>query len=85
MKVGVVGSGFVGNTAAYALVMQGVGREIVLVDKDAARAAVEPTTFAMPCRSRIPFSVAGDLQLPNQNYNPLHRRSEAIHDWHHRY
>ena len=40
MKVGIVGSGFVGSTAAYALVMQGVGREIVLVDKNAARAAV---------------------------------------------
>src|SRR4029077_3828498 len=38
MKVGIVGSGFVGATAAYALVMQGVGREIVLVDKNAARA-----------------------------------------------
>jgi L-lactate dehydrogenase len=31
MKVGIVGSGFVGATAGYALVMQGVGREIVLV------------------------------------------------------
>ena len=39
MKVGIVGSGFVGATAGYALVMQGVGREIVLVDKNAARAA----------------------------------------------
>ena len=28
MKVGIVGSGFVGATAAYAMVMQGVGREI---------------------------------------------------------
>ena len=30
MKVGVVNSGFIGATAGYALVMQGVGREIVL-------------------------------------------------------
>jgi L-lactate dehydrogenase len=29
MKIGIVGSGFVGATAGYALVMQGVGREIV--------------------------------------------------------
>ena len=41
MKVGIVGSGFVGATAGYALVMQGVGREIVLVDKNSARAAAE--------------------------------------------
>lgn len=41
MKVGVVGSGFVGATAAYALVMRGVGREIVLVDKNEKRAIAE--------------------------------------------
>ncbi|EMI47036.1 L-lactate dehydrogenase [Rhodopirellula sp. SWK7] len=41
MKVGIVGSGFVGSTAAYALVMQGIGREIVMVDKNDARAAAE--------------------------------------------
>ena len=39
MKVGIVGCGFVGSTAAYAMVMHGVGREIVLVDMNAARAA----------------------------------------------
>ncbi|WP_153555142.1 L-lactate dehydrogenase [Roseimaritima sediminicola] len=41
MKVGIVGSGFVGSTAAYALVMQGIGREIVMVDLNEARAAAE--------------------------------------------
>jgi len=41
MKVGVVGCGFVGSTAAYAMVMNGVGREIVLVDKNEARASAE--------------------------------------------
>lgn len=41
MKVGIVGSGLVGSTAAYALVMQGVGREVVLVDRNAARAEAE--------------------------------------------
>jgi L-lactate dehydrogenase len=41
MKVGIVGSGFVGATAAYALVMKGVGREIVLVDRNTARASAE--------------------------------------------
>lgn len=41
MKVGIVGSGFVGSTAAYAMVMSGVGREIVLVDKNRERAEAE--------------------------------------------
>src|SRR4051812_38410925 len=63
MKVGVVGSGFVGATAAYALVMQGVGREIVLVDKNADRAAAE----ADDIRHAVPFAHpldvrAGDYQ-----------------------
>lgn len=41
MKTGVVGSGFVGATAAYALVMRGVGRRVVLVDMNQARAEAE--------------------------------------------
>lgn len=52
MKVGIVGSGFVGATAGYALVMQGIGREIVLVDMNAARAAAE----ADDIRHAVPFS-----------------------------
>lgn len=41
MKIGVVGAGLVGATAAYALVMQGIGREIILVDKNEKRAEAE--------------------------------------------
>jgi L-lactate dehydrogenase len=41
MKTGVVGSGFVGATSAYALVMRGVGRRVVLVDQNRARAESE--------------------------------------------
>ena len=41
MKIGVVGCGMVGSTSAYALVMSGVGREIVLVDLNRARAEAE--------------------------------------------
>lgn len=41
MKIGIVGSGMVGATAAYALVMRGVGREIVLTDNNPARASAE--------------------------------------------
>src|SRR5262245_4389459 len=52
MKVGIVGSGLVGSTAGYALVMQGVGRELVLVDKSAARAEAE----ADDLRHAVPFA-----------------------------
>jgi L-lactate dehydrogenase len=34
VKVGIVGSGFVGSATAYVLVLQGVAREVVLVDLD---------------------------------------------------
>ena len=58
MKVGIVGSGYVGATAGYALVMQGVGREIVLVDKNTARAVAE----ADDIRHAIPFANPLDVQ-----------------------
>jgi L-lactate dehydrogenase len=41
MKIGIVGSGMVGSTAAYALLMRGVGREIVLFDLNKPRAQAE--------------------------------------------
>lgn len=41
MKIGIVGCGMVGSTSAYALVMSGVGREIILVDLNRARAEAE--------------------------------------------
>jgi len=52
MKIGIVGSGFVGSTAAYAMIMRGVGREIVLVDKNEARASAE----AYDLLHAVPFS-----------------------------
>jgi L-lactate dehydrogenase len=41
MKIGIVGCGMVGSTSGYALVMRGVGREIVLIDVNRARAEAE--------------------------------------------
>ena len=41
MKIGIVGCGMVGSTSAYALLMSGIGREIVLVDVNRARAEAE--------------------------------------------
>ena len=63
MKIGIVGSGLVGATAAYAMVMRGVGRQIVLVDLDKKRAQAE----ADDIRHAVPFAnplevFAGDYQ-----------------------
>ena len=65
MKVGIVGSGFVGATAGYALVMSGVGRELVLVDRDRARAEAE----ADDLRHAVPF--AHPLQVRAGGYQDL--------------
>ncbi len=50
MKVGVVGAGLVGSTAAYAMVMSGVGREIVMVDvsRERAQAQADDISHAVP-------------------------------------
>jgi L-lactate dehydrogenase len=65
MKVGIVGSGFVGATAGYALVMQGVGREVVLVDKNVDRAQAE----ADDIRHAVPF--AHPLEVRDGDYPDL--------------
>lgn len=65
MKIGIVGTGFVGSTAAYALVMRGVGREIVLVDANKARAAAEADDIA----HAVPFANA--LEVHDGEYADL--------------
>ena len=65
MKIGVVGSGAVGATAAYALVMRGVGSEIVLVDRAEARARAE----AADILHAVPF--AHPLQVRAGDYADL--------------
>lgn len=61
MKTGIVGSGYVGATAAYALVMRGVGRRLVLVDQNRARADSEADDIlhAVPFANPLEVS-AGD-------------------------
>jgi L-lactate dehydrogenase len=50
MKIGIVGAGAVGSTAAFALVMRGLASEVVLVDAKAelARAQAEDVLHAVP-------------------------------------
>ena len=65
MKTGIVGSGFVGATAAYALVMRGVGRRVVLVDMNKARAAAEADDIL----HAVPF--AHQLEVTSGDYSDL--------------
>lgn len=61
MKIGIVGCGMVGATSAYALVMSGVGREIVLVDLNRARAEAEANDLLHAVPFAQPLTVrAGD-------------------------
>ena len=45
-KVGVIGAGFVGATAAYAMMLNGTCSEIVLIDRDEPRAKAEAADIA---------------------------------------
>jgi L-lactate dehydrogenase len=61
MKIGIVGSGAVGATTAYALVLQGIGREVVLVDLNKARAQAEADDILHAVPFAHPMQVrAGD-------------------------
>jgi len=61
MKVSIVGAGKVGATTAYALVMRGVGREILLVDVNQARAQAEADDILHAVPFAHPLNVnAGD-------------------------
>jgi L-lactate dehydrogenase len=65
MKVGIVGSGFVGSTAAYAMVMAGIGREIVLVDRDETRCRAEANDIyhAVPFAHPLKVTAGGYADL----------------------
>jgi L-lactate dehydrogenase len=65
MKVGIVGAGLVGSTAAYALINQGIGREIVLIDLDQDRANAE----ANDLRHAVPFT--NPLRVHSGGYQDL--------------
>mgnify|MGYP006288934663 CR=1 FL=1 len=57
MKVGIIGSGFVGATAAYAMMMRHVASDIVLVDIDKERAHAEAADIG----HAVPFVHAVDV------------------------
>ncbi len=65
MKVGVVGTGMVGSTGAYSLVMARAAREIVLVDMDTRRALAESEDIG----HAVPF--AGSATVRSGGYADL--------------
>ena len=72
MKIGIVGCGMVGSTSAYALLMSGIGREIVLVDVNRARAEAE----ANDIYHAVPF--AHPLTVRAGEYADLDRARAAM-------
>jgi L-lactate dehydrogenase len=65
MKIGIVGTGMVGSTAAYAMVVRGIGREIVLVDRNDKRSRAE----AYDILHAVPFT--NPLNIRSGHYNDL--------------
>lgn len=64
MKVGIVGAGFVGSTAAYAMVLRGAAREIILIDinKKLAAAHAEDILHATPWAHSVKVAGGGDYK-----------------------
>ena len=71
-KVGVIGSGFVGSAAAYAMVMSDVGREIVLVDMNHKRALAEANDIL----HAVPF--AHPIEVSSGDYPALEGCSAVV-------
>jgi L-lactate dehydrogenase len=66
MKVGIIGSGMVGSTSAYAIMMSKVANEIVLLDANHKRAIAE----AEDIQHAIPFAHATNIYAGNyENLN----------------
>ena len=57
MKVGIIGSGMVGATAAYAIMLQKAASDIVLIDANQNRAIAE----AQDILHAVPFASATDV------------------------
>lgn len=73
MKIGIVGSGFVGSAAAYAMVMQGgIVSEIVLIDRNETRARAEVADIS----HAVPFSFS--IKINAGNYSDLVNCSVVI-------
>jgi L-lactate dehydrogenase len=72
MKVGVVGCGFVGSSAAFAMVLRGVASEVALVDLNAALASAQ----AEDILHAVPFGTPARILAGD--YSALHGASVII-------
>ncbi len=65
MKVGIVGAGFVGSTAAYAMALGGIATELVLIDlnEKLAQAHAEDILHATPFARPVRITAGGYAQL----------------------
>jgi L-lactate dehydrogenase len=95
MKIGIVGAGQVGSTAAYSMMMRRVGSEIMLVDRNTdlavarARDILDATPFADPVRvragesdldgARVVVLAAGTNQRPGESRLDLLSRNADPH------
>ncbi|MGQ9643781.1 MAG: L-lactate dehydrogenase [Ignavibacterium sp.] len=61
MKVGIIGSGMVGATSAYAIMLRKAASEIVLIDANEKRAIAE----AQDIMHAVPFAAATDVYAGN--------------------
>lgn len=61
MKIGIIGAGSVGATAAYAVALRGSATEVVLVDlrREKAEAEAEDVAHATPFSARVRVSAGG--------------------------
>lgn len=80
MKIGIIGTGYVGSAAAFTLATQGIARDIVLVDTDKNRAYTEALDishalpFFLPCRvaaGDYPDLEAADIIIITAGANQL--------------
>lgn len=58
LKIGIIGAGGVGSTAAFALIMRGVARKVILIDQNRKRAEAEAEDIA----HAAPFAYATKIQ-----------------------
>ena len=72
MKIGIVGAGMVGSSAAFALVLQGIASEIVLIDLDEKRARAEAEDIA----HAVPFASSAVVRAGG--YDDLHGAGVVI-------
>ncbi len=61
LNIGIIGAGGVGSTAAFALMMRGIARNVVLIDQNIDRAAAEAEDIA----HSTPFAYANKIKAGN--------------------